>query len=408
MFEYQSTGIEFLATKRKAFLADEPGLGKTIQAIKALPLEPKGIVICPKIMKEVWLREIVKWKPTVKVTIFKGRNSFRFPHSNEIVIVNPDIIPQTYDPTLCPTNVNLIVDEVHQFKTVNNKRNKSLRQLTAIVHFKGGSCWGLTGTPILTAPPDLWGLLCAFNLNKELYQNWDNFFYLFRGYNTFYGPKFPSVPRPEAMLPVKGLFLRRRKADVLKQLPSKIYEQYEVTIKENFRLTKEEVEDLVENGTLKKPHIATWRNATSLEKAKKASDYLKELMQEQQIVIFVDHKESARFLGDSLGCPVITGETSEPARRGTLERFKAGSERAIVGSIGAMGVGVTLTTASRLVFIERSWTPALNLQAEDRIHRIGQNEACIITDIIGGEVDKVVNEVLKRKQLLIENTTETL
>jgi SNF2 family DNA or RNA helicase len=88
-----------------------------------------------------------------------------------------------------------------------------------------------------------------------------------------------------------------------------------------------------------------------------------------------------------------------------VKAFQAGGLRVLSGTVGAMGVGLTLTASSHCVFIDRDWNPAINKQAEDRVCRIGQTKGVIITDIISdNSTDKLVTAVLNRKLRLLEAT----
>jgi SNF2 family DNA or RNA helicase len=264
---------------------------------------------------------------------------------------------------------------------------------------------------------DLWGLICALDVVAETYKTWENFKRLFKGYDYKISrfvtiTKFPPNPLPDAMLPLKPYVLRRKREDVLPDLPRKIYEtfQVEAEFKSQVILTEEEIEA----GAVYAPAIATWRREVSLRKSCECLQYLGDLAASEQLVIFTCFKSSVEAIVAGLseaGISVesITGEDSTTARATKASRFQNGMATVLVGTIGAMGVALTLTASHRVIFIDRDWTPALNKQAEDRCCRIGQNTGVIVTDITCDDpIDQVVTKVLVKKTRLLENTTERL
>lgn len=411
-FPYQQAGIDFLKSHPKAFLFDDPGLGKTCQSLLALDPSRPSLVICPKAAKQVWETECVKFRTDIKPVTITGRKNFRWPTPGELVIVNPDIM--TTEPCM-PSCLQIIVDESHLFKSTKTQRSKTLGSLSRSVSGSGGSVWALTGTPILTSPSDIWGLVCALDLLPETYKNWINFKRLFRGYDVQFSrfvkvTKFPPNPLPDAMDPLKPYVLRRRRTEVLPDLPTKIYEQYKVQT--NYQSQVQITEDEVNLNFGAKEHIATWRKEVSNAKAVACLDYLKQLSESEKLVIFTCFRSTADILRSGLGsgCEVIDGGSSANARMEAVRAFQTAEQlQVIVGTIGAMGVAVTLTAAHRVIFIDRDWTPALNKQAEDRVCRIGQTRGVIVTDIVSDdEVDQIVTKVLVNKTKLIENTVEVL
>lgn len=417
LFPYQVEGVAFLKSHKKAFLFDDPGLGKTRQNLEAIDAKLPVLVICPKAAKSVWANETLKWRKDLKPKVIEGRKNFRWPTSGEVVIINPAIIPDLLSIIAPPSQMQVVVDECHNFKNVETKQSKLLSKLTNSVSGGSGSVWFSTGTPILTSPMDLWGLLSSLGIIQETYGNWDNFKRLFKGYDFKISrfvtiTKFPSKPMEGALDPIKPYVIRRKREEVLPDLPRKIYEVYKVPAK--FESTVVLTEEEIEAGAVYQPAIATWRKQVSYAKAEYLSDYLSSLCDTEQLVIFSCFRDTVSVISDGLrhsGITVetITGEDSTKSRESAASKFQKGDATAIVGTIGAMGVALTLTRSHRVVFIDRDWTPALNKQAEDRVCRIGQNHGVIVTDIICDDpVDEIVTKVLVKKTQLLENTTDKL
>jgi SNF2 family DNA or RNA helicase len=122
-----------------------------------------------------------------------------------------------------------------------------------------------------------------------------------------------------------------------------------------------------------------------------------------QVVIFSQFSQVIKLLQTRLEQAHIThgifiGATPTDDRARIIEEFQAGKLRVFAGTIGAGGVGITLTAASTVIFIDRSWSPSNNRQAEDRLHRIGQKNAVQVIDIISsGTIDSKRQEEIDLK-----------
>lgn len=406
LFPYQKIGVDYLKSHKKALLFDDPGLGKTAQALSALPEHCSVIVVCPASVKPVWEKEIKQWT-NLKPSILSGMNSFRQPLLGEVVILNPEILPST--PSLVIKPYNLIIDEAHQFKTTKSIRAKKLSLLRKLVLDWGGAIWGLTGTPILTDPMDLYGVLTAVGLFRDVYGTYDNFLRVFNGRKLQWATFSQIVwgkPMPESGLLLKKFCLGRKRETVLPDLPTKTYETYSVPVKGYQGLldkTEDEIEQLLGNPGV----LSTARASIAAQKAKECLPYIANLAESEPLVVFSSHLESANVVADHFNVVPLTGEADQKVRQLLVEDFQSGKTNIIIGTIGAMGVGLTLTRANRAVFINRDWTPALNLQAEDRVCRIGQKKPVIITDIVCNDrTEENLYRVLMRKQSLVDNSVE--
>jgi SNF2 family DNA or RNA helicase len=130
---------------------------------------------------------------------------------------------------------------------------------------------------------------------------------------------------------------------------------------------------------------------------------------DEKFVIFAHHLAVLRELADGLeGSVLVTGETSMADRAGLIERFQSDPEiRFFVASIKAMGVGVTLTAASRAIFVEADWTPAILRQAEGRLHRISQDRPVVSQFlVVPDSIDINIMRSVTSKMGVIERTIE--
>ena len=197
---------------------------------------------------------------------------------------------------------------------------------------------------------------------------------------------------------LRGKTIRFLLEDVVKDLP-------EITRKEvrlNLKVPTKEQDALADafdkymSGSKADP---TAKAASALLKAPLTVEYCQMLQVEGSgpLLIYTDHVESAKHIAIGLGAKLITGATPMTERQNAVESFQSNHVQYLVATIGALSVGVTLTAARHVVFNDLSWTPADNLQAEKRIHRIGQKNACVSHWLDATPTDKIIRETLFAK-----------
>lgn len=407
LYEYQRVGVEFLALHDRALLADEQGTGKTIQTLVALPANARVLVVCPASLKYNWRDEFNKWRPEYKVTIAVGRDGFSVPNEGEVVIINYDILPDWEDgiPVAYKallSQVHLVADEAHQVKNYKSKRSKKINAISAACK----AVWFLTGTPLMNRPQDLFGMLSAGNMN--VFGSWTKFTNLFGGYQDKWGGWHFQEPSPEVPERLRRIMLRRLKSEVLKDLPPKQEKIVEVNdLGARFRSSLDK-------------HWDAWSSKNELppfeefsgvraELAKARIPAMMELVEsyedsETPLVVFSAHKAPVQELGKREGWAAITGETPPEERRNIVAKFQGGGLNGVALTIAAGGVGLTLTRASDVLFVDLDWTPAMNLQAVDRLHRIGaKGEAILITYLQSSHpLDQHVQNLIRQKMHIIE------
>jgi SWI/SNF-related matrix-associated actin-dependent regulator 1 of chromatin subfamily A len=439
LFPHQEHGIAFLARERAgrgAILADDMGLGKTAQALLALPPNVRGVVVCPAVAKNVWVREAARFAPQLQVTVLSGRGSFRWPEADEIVVTNFEILPSTekgsdgfprLDPELeqtMPPDLFLIVDEAHKVKNWSSKRTQSMRAIShaARKHPQGaGVVWLLTGTPLTNDPSETYSLLVAAGLQFETFGGKkDAAMGLAGGWPGRYGGwEFRGAIKPEFAERLKRVMLRRRKDEVL-NLPPKRYESLAVNVgrvKEadlvldalkgkGINLTKADIGVL--SGGISFETMSRAREALSRAKAQMAMELAKSIVEDgEQVIVFSAHLAPVEACGTLEGFAVITGDTPNDERSRIEAAFQAGRIKGVAATIKAAGVALTLTAASRVIFVDQAWTPADNEQAEDRAYRIGQNKSVLITTLVADhELDERIATLLAEKRRLIRGTIE--
>ena len=405
---FQEQGMAYALDKRRCFIADQMGLGKTCQALAAVEAAEAypAVVICPATLKLNWKAEAEKWLPHRRVEVLNGiKPSFCDPH--EIVIVNYDIVHAWAD-YLQPHSV--ILDESHYCKSTSARRTiASLRVAEKVP--RDGLRLLLTGTPILNHTQELVAQLMILDRLAEF----GGEFEFIRRYckikrfevPTRYGPR--KVEQFYGGQNVEELnrrlretcLIRREKADVLSELPPK---QRATLLISGDKSKMEEYR----SAELNDPTIATlavMRRLLGEAKVPACVEWLKNAT--EPVVVWCHHRAVGEALASELDAPAIRGGMKDHEKQAAVDAFQAGRARHIVCSIQAAGVGLTLTAASDELFVEQAWTPALLEQAEDRCHRIGQQNAvtCWYASV-PGTIDEYVFKLLRRKKDVVQGVTE--
>lgn len=436
LYPFQVEGVNWLSKQSSALLGDDMGLGKSVQALMSLPSDGYGIIVAPAGLKYNWQDECKKWRDDLTCTVIEGRGNFRLPHKNEIVIVNYDILPDWLLTPKKPTTqsqkdyyaslnvwraelkakhpgvelVTLIVDEAHKVKNYKTKQSQKVKNLSSIVK----NTWGLTGTPLVNRPTDLYGVLDSLNMSYKVFGGLPRFRTLFNAWQDRFGWKYGD-PQPIVPELLRRVMLRRKREEVLPDLPAKTYTTLTVgDVDPSLRRQMDEMWDeygVVEIDEELPPFekFSKLRHDLAKSRIEAMLDYV-ENAEEQDVplVVFSAHLPPLDALLVRDGWAVISGDTAPQRRQEIVRDFQAGKLKGVGVSIKAGGVGLTLTRAWKALFVDLDWTPAANTQAEDRICRIGQtsNKVEIIRMVSDHPLDIHVNNLLSKKMALIEASIE--
>lgn len=435
LYGFQKTGVEWMAPRSCALLGDEPGLGKTIQALISLPVKAPVIVVCPAVVKGSWANEIRKWRPDLVPLIMKGKGSFRWPLAGEVVITNYDILPKDLSniktgaedfftgSTDCIPGTVIIGDESHALKSPKTLRTQRFSAICKAVWKRGGKAWGLTGTPLLNRPQELWNILHVFGLAEEAFGGFVGFMIAFGGYKDGYGISW-GKPKPHVVTLLRKVMLARRREEVLPDLPVKTWQTQLVEIDQKTKDICSEALSAAEeagvdldgaisaaSGRSVMPGFESMsrvRAALATSKIPALIDLV--VVHEEEgdpIVVFSDHRAPVDTLATRPGWASITGDVDPAERSRLVDEFQAGLLKGLAVTIPAGGIGITLTRAHQAIFVDMNWTPALNKQAEDRLCRIGQTRGVIITRLVADHVlDDRMTELLAEKQAIIEASVD--
>ncbi len=322
-----------------------------------------------------------------------------------------------YGVILNPEDYNLVIcDEAHYLKNSGSKRTKLVKKMFNEVPKK----ILLSGTAIKNRTEELFSLL-NFIDPKE----WDSFHSFglryCAGYESNFGWDYKGASNLEELFQrISPYFLRRLKSDVLKDLPPKTFtvlplaltekqqKEYEKIEKGVIEIVNElgEAEEVEDNG-LFISSLVKLRQFTSKIKREESLEFLQNYVDsKQKIVVFCGFLETANFIYEHFKerAVIFTGENNMQEKQDAVDRFQNSDDYYIfVGTIGAAGVGITLTSADTSLFIEEAWSPSDNIQAQDRIHRASQKSKNIriIKFICEGTIDEYIEKILVQKESVI-------
>ena len=435
--QYQIEGAAFLAANYRASIFDEPGLGKTAQAIRARELvkAERSIVICPAGVRQVWPYQIRLW----------GRDNARVVKADSVFDLvawqrgKIDVLVMSYEQAVnWASDIAsdyfdaLIIDESHYLKNPEAKRTK------AIVGNKGDGVggiagfashvWCLTGTPIKNDPADLWVPLRLSGQTRLDFTAFQKRFFKQRvgTFSVSNSVRKEALPELQAML--RDMSMMRTFDDVGSSLPpirldvlpvdgdSRPVVEY---LKQYPGLSERIIQSIETEGRLAfddGTHIATLR---ALIAEAKAPGYARLITEElksgtiDKLVIMAHHRRAIQLVAEHLNqhgirAEMIVGGTSERQRELTVRSFQDDPKgvRVIVGNITAAGTGLTMTAACRLDMLESSWTPADNVQAVRRIRRKGQTRPTLARFVmLNNSFDDSVAKIVTRKANTIVSIT---
>ena len=421
---FQKIGVGFFEHKNgRALCADEMGLGKTIQTLSWLFLHSEKrpvIIVCPSSLKLNWSWEAQKWLINPFVQILNGEKS-NINLLGKILIINYDIISHWIEKLKMIKPQVLILDECHYIKNDKAKRTKSIKQLVkGIPHIIA-----LSGTPITNRPIEIYN---AVNIiDNTLFPNRWAFLHRYCGakYNGF-GWDFNGATNIEELHKklTESIMIRRKKQDVLKELPDKTYSFVPIELENekeyqaaesNFiqylQQTKGvEVAKRALNGGIL-TEIEILKQVAVKNKMKQAISWIHDFLESGlKLVVFAHHK----FIIDQLMnefqtiAVKIDGGVSNENRQKAVEEFQTNPNiRLFVGNIKAAGVGITLTASSNVVFLELPWTPGELSQAEDRCHRIGQEDKVNIYSLLAlNTIEISIARLLDEKRKVLDGVLD--
>lgn len=419
---YQKEGVQFLASVAQyglgGILADEMGLGKTLQVIAFLAVQ-KGchaLVIVPTALVYNWQKEFERFAPEVSVALVHGEKEKRIG-----LIENRkayDVVLTTYhtyknDEAYYENEVwdYCILDEAQHIKNANALLSKTMKLIKSKVRF------ALTGTPMENNMMELWSIM-DFVLPGYLYQP-------LRFQNIF----MTEPPQIEALRKLIGPFmLRRTKKEVLTELPDKIEQKVYITLEgyhgKAYRAMQKLIQQKMADESAAQAAVLAYLTKLRqvclvpelLVKQYKGMnsklEYLMSLLKEipdEKVLIFSQFTTVLGEIGkrlekEEMAYHYLDGQTDAKVRLERVEDFNQNKEKRIfLISLKAGGTGLNLTSASTVIHFDPWWNPAVENQASDRAHRMGQKQVVNVMKLVAkGTIEESIVALQEEKQLLIE------
>lgn len=416
MFDFQKDGVKFLMENRGGILSDQMGLGKSNQALQFCKVSnfKKVLIICPASLKLNWKKEIEMWTDYKNVKAINGSKDII---AGTVVILNYSIL-QHYTDVLSKYNFDVIIyDELHYCKNPKSIRSKALVKVAKKIKYKVA----ISGTPIVNKPIEYFTTL---NLLKP--EIFNNRFYFGKEFcnakHNGFGWDFSGASNLEKLYKLlSGVMIRRKKEDVLKDLPDKLHTVINFELEgKNKKIYNDAADDIISfiyerEGKAKAEKASYHEILVRFEKLKQLiyeckRDQIFEWIDNfletgEKIVLFATHKKViSEVMGKYNKLAVkIDGSVNSADRDKAVMEFQNNKDvKIFIGNIQAAGVGLTLTAASNVAFLELPWTPGELTQAEDRCHRIGQkNAVSIYYFVIANTIDTEILELLQKKQAIL-------
>lgn len=418
--DYQVSGFEFFKTLSDyqfgGILADEMGLGKTIQTIAFLlsNKDKKSIVITPTALIYNWKNELEKFAPTLKVGLLHAAKSEREKILDNID--NYDVILTTYTTYKNDIdkykNINFdycIIDEAQNIKNPDAIITKAIKNVNAKVKF------ALTGTPI----------------ENNLMELWSIFDFIMPGY-LYNKSKFKSifVNNDKNIIELKNLIkpfiLRRTKKEVITELPDKIEQKIIIDLEKEHKraykgyvnlITRKIKENNQDNITvfsyltkLRQLCLSPELMVKNYQGKNSKLDVLINIINDssdEKILVFSQFTKVLEVIGkrlneENISYSYLDGKTSAKDRVKLVEEFNTNNNKAFLISLKAGGTGLNLTSANIVVHFDPWWNPAVEDQASDRAHRIGQKNVVNVIKLIakGTAEERVINLQETKKELI--------
>ena len=412
LYNFQMEGIKFGINHHCRFLlADEMGVGKTLQAISLAYIYRESwpvLVVCPGSMKYNWKGEIQTWLglKDYRINII---NSSRQKLSQEayFYIISYDLMRNVIKKMRQMTFDFVILDEAHSIKNKDSLRAKNILPIAV----RAKRLIIMTGTPLLAKPYEGYPLLYA--LRPDIFCYFKKFAYRYCDPQpTPMGINWSGTSNTKELHWILScLMVRRLKSDVLNQLPPKRRQKIEIATNEKviheLKRTRKDVKG--RKGTLE------CYTLTSKAKIEGVLAYISDIIDaKEKFIVFAYHHEMLDALEKlckekRIDYMRIDGTTKQETRYQYVNYFQLNKSCQVgILSIIAASTGITLTAAHMVIFAELTWTPSIMIQAEDRVHRIGQKSEFVDIKYLYGKetLDDFILDKLQKKLTIVSTTLD--
>lgn len=432
--EYQKVGYNWFKTLDYlgfgGILGDEMGLGKTIQAI-AFILSNRGsktLIVAPTSLTYNWINEFEKFAPDLRVAAFNGGredrlSKFQSIGDYDVVITTYNLLRRDLDSYRKVSFDYCMVDEAQFIKNANSQSAEAVKEINAQRRF------ALTGTPMENSLMELWSIF-DFIMPGYLYDE--------KRFGTRFNNKLKDTPEilEELNRLIKPFILRRKKKDVIKELPDKIEKTLVVHLEDEQKKIYKTYADHAVQVIAKKVKNEEFRSSKieilsyitklrqlCLDPSLLMEDYsggsakmeaVIELLSQSvegghRVLLFsqftsVLKRIGARLKAEGLPYSYLDGSVSSDKRIERVNAFNCGENSVFLISLKAGGTGLNLTSADIVIHFDPWWNPAVEDQATDRAHRIGQESVVEVIKIIAkGTIEEKILALQENKKRLISD-----
>jgi superfamily II DNA or RNA helicase len=433
--DYQREGVEWLLRTsgwaRGMCLADEMGLGKTVQTIAILlsrAAHGPSLVVCPTSISDNWRRECERFAPSLRTVLYRGAGRAKALESlspGDVLIASYDVGARDAEALSKIELASLVLDEAQAIKNPGALRTRAVRSLSAGVKI------ALTGTPIENRLSELWSLFSI--LAPGLFDTWEEFRARFAVPIERNGDKEKLVELRSLLRP---FLLRRTKAMVERELPPRVEVVRSVDLSEEERALYEAERTSALDSLEKRRGDPDFRFAllAVLTRMRRLvcdpalvfdDTTVKSSKIEELLVLLEDLRREAhralvfsqftsllarvRKVLDARRVPYLylDGSTPGAARMDLVDRWQNGDEPFFLISLKAGGTGLNLTAADYVVHLDPWWNPAVEDQASDRAHRIGQTKPVTVVRLVAQDtIEERVLEMHEAKRKLASGLLE--
>ncbi len=430
LMPYQIDGVKFAEQSNgRCLIADEQGLGKTIQAAAFLALHPDEtypiIVVTKTTIKAQWAWELIRWMKIEKskVQVINSSKELALP-GYEVYVTTYDMLKDEKVFSLI-TPKTLVLDECQAIKNHLSGRAKAVQKVSE----KCEHILGLSGTPIKNNAGEYFTILNI--LQPKLFPEYNRFITRWcDSYSNMYGYKVGGLSRPDEFRELtKDFVIRRTKAEVLPDLPELSRRFYHVELGKKFQGAYEqaskELEELYyqdeddNTGAAMIAVMTRMRKITGLSKVTECVEFVADhvVSTGRKITVFTHHHSVMDLLQIKLNeylkplnyAEVMRLDASmDSTKRAAVVRdFESNECKVLLASTLAAGEGLNLQFISDAVMLERQWNPANEEQAEARFHRFGQKNPVTVTYMIAdGCIDEYFTELVEQKRAIVASTLD--
>lgn len=426
---YQKKGVAFLRVAGRALLADQMGLGKTLQIIAAGEGKDANLILCPATNKYGWADEVKKWAPAEKAVVIDGSPADRArlwqTPGAKWFIVNYELLLRPGDLAQMRRSWGMIAcDEATRISNGKAKTVVALKTLPAKRRY------ALTGTPISNRPDDIWSIVDW--LLPGYLGTWTQFIEQYAVFDSWEGNEHRNII---GFTDLKGLaerlkpvMLRRLKEEVLHELPKKtvkdvVFElsEHEAKVYDAVRANvlgglQADTMGKIDRSTLNMVpvkmlrlkqvtgHVGLIGEGTESTKLEILIEKIKEVIGDgEKALIFTQFAKMADLISERLNREriwhrVIQGEVPHADRQAFVNQFQADPEIKAMVMTEAGAFGLNLQAASYVFHFDNPWSLSKQMQREDRAHRMGQTRPVTVVNLIAkGTIDEYVVKVLHKK-----------